>query len=99
MPVCNVAVDLGGSCGIIGLVVEYIVAIDVTRVRFPDDAPFFARWSFSRLTCFCQRPVTAGLSPPRSLLSVLALSKFRMRASGIGMPDILRTFHIISSIV
>jgi hypothetical protein len=24
--------------GIIGLVVEYIVAIDVTRVRFPDDA-------------------------------------------------------------
>ena len=25
---------------IIGLVVEYIVAIDVTRVRFPDDAIF-----------------------------------------------------------
>ena len=24
-----------------GLVVEYIVAIDVTRVRFPADAPFF----------------------------------------------------------
>ena len=29
-----------GRCkqSIIGLVVEYIVAIDVTRVRFPDDA-------------------------------------------------------------
>ena len=26
--------------GISGLVVEYIVAIDVTRVRFPADAPF-----------------------------------------------------------
>ena len=26
--------------GIIGLVVEYIVAIDVTRVRFPDEAFF-----------------------------------------------------------
>ena len=25
-------------CGTIGLVVEYIVAIDVTRVRFPDGA-------------------------------------------------------------
>ena len=27
---------------IIGLVVEYVVAIDVTRVRFPDDAHFEA---------------------------------------------------------
>ena len=37
---------------IIGLVVEYIVAIDVTRVRFPDDAPFFDRWSFSKTYLF-----------------------------------------------
>ena len=29
--------------GISGLVVEYIVAIDVTRVRFPADA-FWMRW-------------------------------------------------------
>ena len=28
-----------------GLVVEYIVAIDVTRVRFPADA-FWMRWQF-----------------------------------------------------
>ena len=35
-----------GGCSISGLVVEYIVAIDVTRVRFPADAlfryPFYA---------------------------------------------------------
>ena len=38
--------------GIIGLVVEYIVAIDVTRVRFPDDALFlfFAFMTFLDLT-------------------------------------------------
>ena len=30
--------DLLGSCSISGLVVEYIVAIDVTGVRFPADA-------------------------------------------------------------
>ena len=29
-----------GAIGISGLVVEYIVAIDVTRVRFPADASF-----------------------------------------------------------
>ena len=34
----SAAVDMGIS----GLVVEYIVAIDVTRVRFPADA-FFGR--------------------------------------------------------
>ena len=33
---------------IIGLVVEYIVAIDVTRVRFPDDA-FYARTMYQEL--------------------------------------------------
>ena len=30
--------------GISGLVVEYIVAIDVTRVRFPADANTFSRY-------------------------------------------------------
>ena len=30
------------NSGISGLVVEYIVAIDVTQVRFPADASFFA---------------------------------------------------------
>ena len=34
--------DAGGGRSISGLVVEYIVAIDVTRVRFPADA-FMAR--------------------------------------------------------
>ena len=32
------ATFISGDIGISGLVVEYIVAIDVTRVRFPDDA-------------------------------------------------------------
>ena len=38
------------NTGISGLVVEYIVAIDVTRVRFPADA-FFDMGSFQ-----CIRP-------------------------------------------
>ena len=32
-----------------GLVVEYIVAIDVTRVRFPADAFLFSHWKTSRI--------------------------------------------------
>ena len=34
--------------GISGLVVEYIVAIDVTRVRFPADASTFGLTYFSK---------------------------------------------------
>ena len=33
------------SRGISGLVVEYIVAVDVTRVRFPADAHCFHEWA------------------------------------------------------
>ena len=36
------------SHGISGLVVEYIVAIDVTRVRFPADALFSRTWGCAR---------------------------------------------------
>ena len=45
--------------GISGLVVEYIVAIDVTRVRFPADA-------FLRVLAFCAR-VGVVSSPLASL--------------------------------
>ena len=38
-PDTRLVVPLGHSNSISGLVVEYIVAIDVTRVRFPADAP------------------------------------------------------------
>ena len=39
---CEGIVRFLGGTGISGLVVEYIVAIDVTRVRFPADA--FSIW-------------------------------------------------------
>ena len=53
-------------CGIIGLVVEYIVAIDVTRVRFPDDA------------CVAGR-VVDELAPARVIVSAEARSRFAGR--------------------
>ena len=37
-----------------GLVVEYIVAIDVTRVRFPADAFLRRRFGFRKTYVFCK---------------------------------------------
>jgi hypothetical protein len=47
-----------------GLVVEYIVAIDVTRVRFPADA-FFA-WGIDELLLPCNFRIWPGLGQPDS---------------------------------
>ena len=43
------------SARISGLVVEYIVAIDVTRVRFPADAYFLSEpwWRRKNQGCYC----------------------------------------------
>ena len=54
-----------GLHGISGLVVEYIVAIDVTRARFPADA--FASCAALRLVCF-----------PASLLQVKQVRNRRL---------------------
>ena len=48
---CIVIVDRNISTSIIGLVVEFVVAIDEARVRFTDDAQefLFAFWLWNRL--------------------------------------------------
>ena len=42
----------GSNTSIRGLVVEYVVAIDVTRVRFPADADV-SMWRFIRASSEC----------------------------------------------
>ena len=41
--------QISDAQSISGLVVEYIVAIDVTRVRFPADASFSLNWGIGGL--------------------------------------------------
>ena len=49
------------STSIIGLVVEFVVAIDEARVRFTDDALFFFfLFFFFSSFCFCQWLVAQG---------------------------------------
>ena len=61
-----------------GLVVEYVVAIDVTRVRFPADA--FLSTTFHRKGCECYWNPAAGRIYPIAHCG----SKFRCRDSNPG---------------
>ena len=63
--------------GISGLVVEYVVAIDVTRVRFPADAHLsFQRGEFPRI----EKTPLAGLEPAIFGLEVQRVIHYATRA-------------------
>ena len=70
------------NMGISGLVVEYIVAIDVTRVRFPADAlSIFVRFPADALSIFVRFPADAlPIFYPPSLPLPLSLSCARADA-------------------
>ena len=69
--------------GISGLVVEYIVAIDVTRVRFPADAIF----------CIAAKTYTLRICPERLQGNDLTRKSWRSLGVECRSPTAWRYFH------